>query len=111
MQCELVVAADPAATAAELRALVPGAASVAGAVSEIIAAVRSRGDEAVLSYTRQLDTGGSEPKPLVVEDAELDAAAAELEPAVRSGLDHAVENVRRVAEAAPGLEAAPAGRL
>src|SRR5206468_3902866 len=65
MQCELVVAADPAATAAELRALVPGAASVAGAVSEIIAAVRSRGDEAVLSYTRQLDTGGSEPKPLV----------------------------------------------
>ena len=107
MQCELVVAADPAATAAELRALVPGAASVAGAVSEIIAAVRGGGDEAVLSYTRQLDTGGSEPKPLVVEDAELDAAAAELEPAVRSGLDHAIENVRRVAEAAPGLEAPP----
>jgi histidinol dehydrogenase len=99
MQSELLVAADPAVTAVELRALIPGPGSVAQAVGEIIEAVRSGGDGAVLNYTRQLDTSGAEPRPLIVEDRDLDAAAEQLDPAVRSGLEQAIDNVRRVAEA------------
>jgi histidinol dehydrogenase len=99
MRSELIVAADPAVTAAELRALIPGPESVAQAVGEIIAAVRSGGDGAVLDYTRQLDTSGAEPRSLIVEDRDLDAAVEQLDPAVRSGLEQAIDNVGRVAEA------------
>jgi len=100
MRCELVAITDPAVTAAELRALIPGPESVAETVSEIIGNVRSGGDAAVLAYTRELDTSGAEPRPLVVEERDLDAAAEQLDPTVRSGLEQAIDNVRRVAEVA-----------
>lgn len=90
---------DPGALVAELRALVPDAASVRDAVAEIIARVRTGGDGAVLEYTRRFDTGGSEPRLLTVSAAELDAALERLDPAVRDGLTRAVENVGQVAAA------------
>ena len=100
MRCELeLVAGDPPAIAAELRALVPGAASVRDDVAEIIAGVRSRGDEALLDYTRRFDTAGAEPAALRVALGELEAAASDLDPDVRAGLEQASHNVRRVAEA------------
>ena len=100
MRCELELAAgDPPAIAAELRALVPGAASVRDDVAEIIAGVRSRGDEALLDYTRRFDTAGAEPAALRVAAHELEAAASDLDPDVRAGLEQASHNVRRVAEA------------
>lgn len=90
---------DPAALAAELRALVPDSGSVSEAVAGIIARVREGGDEAVREYTLRFDTGGAQPRPLVVSEAELDGAADRLDPAVRAGLEHAAENVGRVAAA------------
>jgi histidinol dehydrogenase len=100
MRFELELAAgDPPAIAAELRALVPGAASVRDDVAEIIAGVRSRGDEALLDYTRRFDTAGAEPAALRVALGELEAAASDLDPEVRAGLEQASHNVRRVAEA------------
>lgn len=103
MRCErLAVATDPAATAAELRALVPAPGTVRETVGEIIAAVRSRGDEALREYTLRLDTGGRQPAPLLVTDGELDLAAGRLDPFVRGGLERAIENVRAVASAGSG---------
>ena len=95
----LVLRGDPAELAAELRALVPDPGSVSEAVAAIIARVRTGGDGAVREYTRRFDTGGADPGPLLVSDAELDAAGERLDPAVRSGLERAAENVGRVAAA------------
>jgi histidinol dehydrogenase len=101
MQCEtLTLEGDPRALAAELRGLVPSGASVSQPVAEILAAVRAGGDAAVLDYTRQFDTQGAEPGPLLVTDGELDAALERLDPGVRRGLERAIEQVRRVSEAA-----------
>ena len=85
-----------AAVAAQLRALIPGGADVADAVLAIIADVRSDGDAGVLALTRRLDGPVAQ---LAVADAELDAALAQLDPAVRAGLELAIRNVGRVAEA------------
>jgi histidinol dehydrogenase len=90
---------DPARLAARLRALVPHPQSVSETVAEIIAQVRAHGDAAVREYTRRFDTQGAEPAPIAVCDAELEGAAWQLEPAVRTGLERAIANVRRVAEA------------
>jgi histidinol dehydrogenase len=87
-----------AATAARLRALVPTGESVAGAVAEILATVR-RGDAGLLEVERRF--GGGE-LSLRVADEELTAALEALDPQVRSGLETAVANVRRVAEAGLG---------
>jgi histidinol dehydrogenase len=95
----LAAGGEPAALAAELRALVPAAELVRDRVAEIIAQVRSHGDEAVSEYTRRFDTAGAEPPALNVEDGRLDAAAQDLDPAVRAGLELAIEHVRRVGEA------------
>jgi histidinol dehydrogenase len=100
MRCErLRAAGEPAVIAAELRALVPAAASVRDAVAEIVAVVRARGDEALREYTRRFDTAGAEPAPLRVAEHQLEAAAKGLDPDVRAGLEAASHNVRRVAEA------------
>jgi histidinol dehydrogenase len=100
MRCERrVLSGDPAGLASELRGLVPGGESVSAAVAEIVAAVRSGGDEAVLDYTERFDLGGAQAKSLRVNDAETATAADELDPAVRRALRRATENVRRVAEA------------
>jgi histidinol dehydrogenase len=92
-------AGDPRALAERLRALVPHPHSVSEAVAEIIAQVRAHGDAAVRDYTRRFDTAGAEPPTLVVPQDELAVAGAAVDPHVRSGLERAIENVRRVAEA------------
>ncbi|MGO9819211.1 MAG: histidinol dehydrogenase [Solirubrobacteraceae bacterium] len=100
MQSErLTLAGDPVALARELRALVPAPESVQPQVAEIIARVRASGDEAVRYYTRRFDTGGSTPSALQVPDAELATAESRLDDQVRAGLEHAIANVTRVAQA------------
>jgi histidinol dehydrogenase len=94
---ELRAGEDPAELARELRELVPAPASVQDAVAEIIAQVRSSGDEAIREYTRRFDTGGAEPKPLLVDPAETSDAAERLDDAVRTGLEDAIDNVAAVA--------------
>ncbi len=95
----------PAAAAARLRALVADGASVADRVAEIIAAVRERGDEAVLELTRRLDTEGRTPRALVVPEQQLDEAIRQLPLELVAGLQVAIANVARVAEAGIGSEA------
>jgi histidinol dehydrogenase len=94
----LALAEDPTTVAAQIRGLVPAPGSVSEAVAEIIEAVRLRGDTAVQEYTRRFDTGGAEPGALRVPGADLEQAAAALDPAVRHGLEQAIDNVRRVAQ-------------
>jgi len=94
------------AVAAHVRALVPDGASVAEAVREIVADVRNRGDAAVLDYTRRFDTGGAEPRPLLVTPAELDEAITQLPLDLVAGLQVAIANVALVAEAGVGQETA-----
>src|SRR5579864_3656732 len=98
MRCErLALSGDPAPLVAQLRALIPGPEAATAAVAEIINAVRSRGDAAVLEYTRALDTGGEDPSPLLAGDDELDAALRTMDPEVRRALELAIENVEAVA--------------
>jgi histidinol dehydrogenase len=100
MQCErLTLSGDATVLAEELRALVPAPESVQEQVAEIIARVRANGDDALRYYTRQFDTGGSTPAALQVPDAELDTACARLADDVRAGLQLAIANVTKVAEA------------
>jgi histidinol dehydrogenase len=86
----------PVDAAESLRALAPAGVSVSGTVSEIVASVRTRGEQALLEYAERFDgvTG-----PLRVEPAECEAALAALDPDVRTGLEVAIANVRAVAEA------------
>jgi histidinol dehydrogenase len=91
-----VTAVDAAAAAARVRALVPAGGSVAAAVAEIAAAVRERGDAALLDYERRFGGGAA---PLRVSPEELRAALDRLDPDVRRGLEVARANVGRVAEA------------
>jgi len=100
VQCERqALSGDAATLARELRELVPAPESVSETVSEIIERVRATGDDALRYYTREFDTGGTTPSALRVPDAELDTALARLEDSVRTGLEQAIENVTRVAEA------------
>jgi histidinol dehydrogenase len=93
----LAAAGRPAReVATELRELIPGGADVADAVLEIIADVRSDGDAGVLAWTRRYDGPVA---ALRVTDEALDGALAALDPAVRAGLERAMANVARVAEA------------
>jgi histidinol dehydrogenase len=88
-------AADAPRLAAEVRRGVRGGASVADSVRQIVAAVRSGGDRALLEYEERFGGGGA----LLVAREELDAALRGLDPHVRAGLDVAIENVGLVAEA------------
>ncbi len=89
----------PRAAAAHARALVPDGASVEEAVKEIVGRVRAEGDAAVRELTRRFDTAGNEPKPLVVEPQELDAAIKALPLELVAGLQVAIANVAVVAQA------------
>ncbi len=72
-------------------------------VSGIAAEVAANGDAALLDLTRRFDAPEAETLNLRVgEDGAL-AALAELDPAVRKGLEIAIANVRQVAEAQLGL--------
>lgn len=105
MRCErLTASADPAETAAALRDLVPAPDSVSDAVAEIIAAVRSHGDAALLDYIRRFDTAGNDPREIAVTHGELEAAANRLDPLVRHGIERAIENLEAVLVASSGRE-------
>ncbi|HTU27899.1 MAG TPA: histidinol dehydrogenase [Solirubrobacteraceae bacterium] len=100
MQCERqALSGDASTLARELRDLVPAPESVAETVAEIIARVRTSGDDALRYYTRELDTRGATPSSLVVPEAELDTALERLDDEIRAGLELAIANVTRVAEA------------
>jgi histidinol dehydrogenase len=92
----LGVGSEPEATAAALRELAPAGVSVSGTVSEIVASVRTRGEQALQEYVARFDRVDG---PLRVERHELDTALEQLDPEVRSGLEVAIANVRAVAEA------------
>ena len=102
---QLAALGEPTKVAARLRALVADGASVAGEVAEIIAAVREGGEEAVLELTRRFDTAGAEPPPILLAQEELDGAIRELPLELVAGLQVAIANVARVAEAGVGTEA------
>jgi histidinol dehydrogenase len=96
----------PSGTVARLRALVPEPASVHDAVAEIVRRVRAEGDDALLRYTRELDTAGADPRPLRVPAAELDEAIQELPLPLVAGLQVAIANVALVAQAGAGEDVA-----
>jgi histidinol dehydrogenase len=95
----------PAGAAAHVRSLVADGASVEDEVREILSAVRSEGDTAVLEYTRRLDTAGSQPRPLLVPAEELDEAIKRLPLELIAGLQVAIANVALVADAGVGRDA------
>ncbi len=104
--------ADAAAVAAEVRATVPAAASVADAVAAIVDDVRLRGNAAVAEYEHRFggaaeDGGGPAGGPsggsFLVPPGRLEAALDALDPEVRQALKLAAANIEAVAAA--GLEA------
>jgi histidinol dehydrogenase len=90
---------NPAALAAELRGLVPGASSVAEGVVRIVLEVRHHGDAALERYRRELDAGGADPGPVRVPAEQIEQARADVDLDVRAALEVAIANVRAVAEA------------
>ncbi len=106
MRIERLSAADverlggPLAAAEQVRSLVRDGDSVAGQVREIVAGVRAGGDAAVLDYTRRFDTAGNKARVLRVSEEELDEAITQLPLELIAGLQVAIANVARVAEAA-----------
>ncbi len=82
------------------RAVLPRAAvdveSVLETVRPIVDDVRDRGAEAVLEWGERLD--GVRPPSLRVPQGALDAALADLDPAVRAGLEESIRRARLVHE-------------
>jgi histidinol dehydrogenase len=98
--------ADAAAVAAEVRATVPAAASVADAVAAIVEDVRLRGNAAVAEYEHRFGgaaeaNGGGGPSggSFRVPPARLAAALETLDPEVRRALELAAANIEAVAAA------------
>ncbi|GAB2556127.1 histidinol dehydrogenase [Nocardia heshunensis] len=85
-------------TAAELRAALPRGGvdvdSVLHHVQPVVEAIRDRGVEAAQEYSLRFD--GVAPASVRVPAAELDKALAELDPAVRTALEVAIERTRKV---------------
>ncbi len=96
----------PVGAAAHLRSLIADGASVEHEVREILSRVRLEGDAAVLDYTRLFDTAGSQPKPLLVSEQELDEAIKRLPLELIAGLQVAIANVALVADAGVGQDRA-----
>jgi histidinol dehydrogenase len=99
---QLAAAGGPVGAAAYLHSLVRDRASVAESVLEIVERVRAEGDAAVLDYTRRFDTGGSEPRPLLVPAAELEESLKGLPRELLAGLEVTIANVALVADAGAG---------
>jgi histidinol dehydrogenase len=89
----------PSGVAERLRSLVPGGSSVEEDVEVIIANVWEGGDAAVLDLTREFDTLGGDPRPLLVSAEELDEAIKGMALEVVAGLQVAIANVAQVAQA------------
>ncbi len=88
----------PWQVAVQLRERVPTLQSVEAGVRAIMREVWQHRDEAVLRYTRMYDTGGAEPRPLVVAPRELDDALKQLPLDMVAGLQVAIANVAQVAQ-------------
>jgi histidinol dehydrogenase len=103
--------ANSAMVAAEVRATVPAAESVAEEVRAIVEGVRLRGNAAVAEYERRfgdqgrdpIDEGPSGGGPFRVPPDRLAVALNSLDPDVRDALELAIANVSAVAAA--GLDA------
>ena len=76
----------------EILARTEDARDVSGIVAGIIEDVRKNGDAALLRYAREFD--GAELDALEVPQERLDGALADLDPALRSVLEEAAENIR-----------------
>ncbi len=107
--------ADAAEVAAEVRATVPAAASVADAVAAIVDDVRLRGNAAVAEYEHRFggaaeDGGGPAGGPsggsFLVPPGRLEAALEALDPEVRQALKLAAANIEAVAAAGLGADTA-----
>ena len=89
---------DRALSAAQLRAALPRGGvdvdAVVPRVRPIVEAVAERGAVAALDYGESLD--GVRPATVRVSAADLDAALADLDPAVRAALELAIERTRAV---------------
>ncbi len=94
----------PALAAANLRRLIGGVEGIEEAVATIVSHVRAEGDEAVHEYTRKFDTDGAEPRELCVTARELDEALERMPLEVVAGLQVAIANVARVADASIGQD-------
>ena len=76
----------------EIFARVTPGANVEAAVEDIIAAVRARGDQAVLEFTQRFD--GVRPEPMLVSRQEVEEAFAAVEPEFLAVLEQAAQNIR-----------------
>jgi histidinol dehydrogenase len=94
----------PALAAANLRRLIGGVEGIEEAVATIVSHVRAEGDEAVHEYTRRFDTDGAEPRELSVTPQELDEALERMPLELVAGLQVAIANVARVADASIGQD-------
>jgi histidinol dehydrogenase len=88
--------------AQRLRDRVPPSGFSEEVVAEILIVVENEGDEAVLEYTREFDTDGEDPRPLIVPADELDEAIGQLPLEVVAGLQVEIANVAQVAHAGIG---------
>jgi histidinol dehydrogenase len=89
---------------ADLRGMIGGVEGIEQTVGAIVSRVQADGDEAVLRYTRELDTNGAEPLALCVPGEELDRALEQTPLDVVAGLQVAIANVARVADASIGSD-------
>lgn len=89
--------ADPVAVARALRVAGSTPAGVREAVADIIAAVESGGDAALLDYVGRFDLGGKTVGAVRVPEESLDPALLPAD--VRAGLETAIANVAIVADA------------
>jgi histidinol dehydrogenase len=64
-------------------------------VREVLRAVRTRGNEAVVEYTEKFDKVRLSPGEFRVTQAEMDAAAASMSADVIEAMKRAIENIRR----------------
>ena len=76
----------------EIFARVTPGANVEAAVEDIIAAVRARGDQAVLEFTQRFD--GVRLEPMLVSRQEMEEAFASVEPEFLAVLEQAAQNIR-----------------
>jgi histidinol dehydrogenase len=90
--------------AADLRGMIGSVEGIERSVAAIVADVEANGDEALLRYTRELDTNGAAPLALRVPGEELDRALERMPLDLVAGLQVAIANVARVADASIGAD-------
>jgi histidinol dehydrogenase len=96
--------ADVKRAVADLRRMIGDIEGIEQTVAAIVASVRAEGDAAVLRHTRELDTNGAEPLALRVPGEELDQALEQMPLDLVAGLQVAIANVARVADASIGSD-------